>query len=265
MTEYIDTHAHVYEPEFDADRDCVMERAARAGVRRLLLPAIDGESYERMFGMCRRYPERCFQMMGLHPTSVNENPRWEQDLTRVRELLKEPPVRFCGVGEIGLDYYWSTDFRDEQREAFVRQVEWSLEFGLPVAVHVRDAWDDTVDIVRGFAGRGVRGVFHAFSGTVEHLQELRGCGDFIFGIGGTVTFRKSRVADVVREMELSEIVLETDCPYLTPVPHRGERNEPAYIPFVAARIAEIKGVAVEEVAAATTKTAEKCFQLGIGN
>lgn len=261
MIACVDTHAHIYEPEFDADRSEVMARAAEAGVGLMLLPAIDGESYERMFDLCRSYPDRCRPMMGLHPTSVNDNERWEQDLARVRELLKDPPVRLCGVGEIGLDYYWSRDFRREQREAFVRQVEWSLEFGLPVAVHVRDAWDDTVEIVKNFAGRGVRGVFHAFSGTADHLRELRECGDFVFGVGGTVTFKKSKAADVVAQMELSEMVLETDCPYLTPVPHRGERNEPAYIPYICARIAEIKGVAVGEVAAATTATAERIFAI----
>lgn len=262
MTEYIDTHAHVYEPEFDADRSEVMARAAAAGVRRLLLPAIDSESYERMLALCRQYPDRCRPMMGLHPTSVNDNPRWRQDLALVREFLtKEPAGSFCAVGEIGLDYYWSRDFCREQREAFVQQVELAIEFGLPIAVHVRDAWEDTVEIIKNFAGRGVRGVFHAFSGTVAELDELRRCGDFVFGVGGTVTFKKSKVADVVARMELSEIVLETDCPYLTPVPHRGERNEPSYIPYICSRIAEIKGVAADEVAAATTTNAERVFAI----
>ena len=257
--EYIDTHAHVYEPEFDDDRDEMMSRAAEAGVRRMLLPAIDGESYERMFAMCRKYPDRCFPMMGLHPTSVNDNPRWEQDLAVVSDLLKQNDEKFCGVGEIGLDYYWSTDFREQQREAFVRQVELSLRFGLPIAVHVRDAWEDTVEIMKRFAGRGVRGVFHAFSGTTEDLFALRQCGDFMFGVGGTVTFKKSAAADAVRNMELSEILLETDCPYLTPVPYRGRRNEPAYVPYIAARVAELKETTVGEVAAVTSANAERMF------
>ena len=257
--EYIDTHAHVYEPEFDDDRDEMMSRAAEAGVRRMLLPAIDGESYERMFAMCRKYPDRCFPMMGLHPTSVNDNPRWEHDLAVVSDLLKQNDQKFCGVGEIGLDYYWSTDFREQQREAFVRQVELSLRFGLPIAVHVRDAWEDTVEIMKRFAGRGVRGVFHAFSGTTDDLLALRRCGDFMFGVGGTVTFKKSAAADAVRNMELSEILLETDCPYLTPVPYRGRRNEPAYVPYIAARVAELKETTVGEVAAVTSANAERMF------
>ena len=260
MIDYIDTHAHIYEPEFDADRDEVMARAAAAGVRRMLLPAIDSESYERMLELCRRYPDRCRPMMGLHPTSVNDNDHWRQDLALVKTFLEnEPSGSFCAVGEIGLDYYWSRDFRNEQREAFVRQIELSLEFGLPIAVHIRDAWDDALEIVKSFAGRGVRGVFHAFSGTAEDVDTLRGCGDFVFGIGGTVTFKKSKVAEAVAVMELSEIVLETDSPYLTPVPFRGQRNEPAYIPYICSRIAEIKGVEAAEVAAASTSAAERFF------
>lgn len=259
MIEFIDTHAHVYEQEFDADRADVMRRAADAGVGRMLLPAIDSESYERMLAMCRDYPDRCFPMMGLHPTSVNDNPCWERDLALVRDYLAQNDRKFCGVGEIGLDYYWSSDFRDWQRAAFESQIEMALEFGLPIAVHVRDAWEDTVDTVSRFAGRGLRGVFHAFSGTAEDLNALRSSGDFLFGVGGTVTFKKSKTADVVREMELSEIVLETDCPYLTPVPHRGERNEPAYVSYVCSRIAEIKEMTIAEVAAATTANAERMF------
>lgn len=260
MTEFIDTHSHLYEPEFDADRDQAMARAAEAGVRRLLLPAIDRESYRRMFDMCLRWPDRCFPMMGLHPTSVNDNPRWEEDLQLVGQMVENPPVeRFWGIGEIGLDYYWSRDFRPQQREAFIRQLELSLSCGLPIAVHTRDAWDDMVEIVQGFAGRGLRGVFHAFSGSAEHLAELRRCGEFVFGIGGTVTFKKSAIAGLVRDMELSEMVLETDCPYLTPVPHRGERNESAYIPLICNRIAEIKETTAEIVARTTTSAAERIF------
>ena len=260
MIEYIDTHAHVYEPEFDADRAEVMERAAEAGVGRMLLPAIDRESYRRMLDMALEYPDRCFPMMGLHPTSVNDNPRWREELELVEQMLKNPETgRFCGVGEIGLDYYWSRDFVREQREAFERQIDMSLRYGLPIAVHVRDAREDTLAILRNFEGQGVRGVLHAYSGTVEDLDALRRCGDFLFGVGGVVTFKNSKLGEAVAEMELSEIVLETDCPYLTPAPHRGKRNEPSYIPYICARIAEVKGVEPEEVAAAATAATERMF------
>lgn len=260
ITDIIDTHAHVYEPEFDADRDEVMLRAAEAGVGTLLLPAIDSESHGRLFDLCRRYPDRCFAMMGLHPTSVNDNPRWREELRIVEQMLKNPPCgRFYGVGEIGLDYYWSRDFVGEQREAFTRQIELALDAGLPIAVHVRDAWQDSVEIIKSFAGRGLRGVFHAFSGTVEQMLELRRYGDFLFGVGGTVTFKKSSTAEVAAQIDLSEMVLETDCPYLTPAPFRGQRNEPSYIPYICRRIAEIKGVAEEKVAERTTAAARRIF------
>ena len=167
--------------------------------------------------------------------------------------------RLRAVGEIGLDFYWSADFRAEQTEAFRRQIELALECGLPVAVHTRSAWPETAALVREYAGRGLRGVFHAFSDTLETYRTLRECGDFVFGIGGVVTFRKSALAEVVRGMELCDMVLETDCPYLTPVPYRGRRNEPAYVRFVCEKVAELKGLSPERVAAETAENARRLF------
>ena len=258
----IDTHSHLYDEAFDADREAAFARAVDAGVERLLIPAIDSESHARMFDFCRRHPDRCIPMIGLHPTSVNENPRWCEELALVERYLAAPPegiARWCGVGEIGLDLYWSRDALAEQTEAFRRQIERSLQYGLPIAVHVRDAWAETLEVMRSYRGRGVRGVFHAFSDTAETYRELRELGDFRFGVGGTVTYKKSRVAEVVREIPLTEIVLETDCPYLTPVPHRGERNESAYVRFVCEKIAELKGLDPDEVAATTTAAAQRMF------
>ena len=256
----IDTHSHLYEPEFDTDRTEAMERAAAAGVERLLLPAIDSESHERLFEMCRRWPERCFPMMGLHPTSVNDNPAWRDELALVEQYLEESPVGdFCAVGEIGLDFYWSNDFREEQMEAFERQIELSLRHNLPIAVHTRSAWAEMCEVIERFRGRGVRGVFHAYSDGVESYRRLRECGDFLFGIGGVVTFKKSPLVEVVREIPLEELVLETDCPYLTPVPFRGQRNESAYVSYICDKIAEIKGISPEQVAAQTTTNAERMF------
>lgn len=257
-----DTHSHLYEPEFDQDREEALARAAEAGVQQLLLPAIDSASHERLFGLCRRHPLQCVPMMGLHPTSVNDNPRWREELALAEHYLDSPPegvARFCAVGEIGLDLYWSRDYRQEQYEAFRRQIDLSLAYGLPIAVHTRDAWPETAELMRTYRGRGVRGVFHAFSDSAETYRELKNYGDFAFGIGGVVTFRKSKLADVVREMDLCDIVLETDCPYLTPVPHRGERNESAYVRFVCEKVAELKGLTPEEVATATTANAERIF------
>ena len=257
---YIDTHSHLYEPEFDADRSEAVARAVAAGVDRLLLPAIDSESHERLFQMCRDYPDNCIPMMGLHPTSVNDNPAWREELALVGQYLEKSPVgEFCAVGEIGLDLYWSRDFREEQMEAFEQQIELALRYDLPIAVHTRSAWEEMCEVMEGFRGRGVRGVFHAFSDGLESYRRLRECGDFIFGVGGVVTFKKSPLAEVVREIPLEELVLETDCPYLTPVPFRGQRNESAYIPYICAKVAELKGVTPEEVAAQTTENAERMF------
>lgn len=257
---YIDTHSHLYEPEFDGDRSEAVARAVAAGVDRLLLPAIDSESHERLFQMCRDYPDNCIPMMGLHPTSVNDNPAWREELALVEKYLEESPVgEFCAVGEIGLDLYWSRDFREEQMEAFEQQIELALRYDLPIAVHTRSAWEEMCEVMEGFRGRGVRGVFHAFSDGLATYERLRECGDFIFGVGGVVTFKKSPLAEVVREIPLEELVLETDCPYLTPVPFRGQRNESSYIPYICAKIAELKGVAPEKVAAQTTANAERMF------
>lgn len=270
----IDTHSHLYEPEFDADRGEALARAFDAGVGLLLLPAIDAASDERLFALCRRHPDRCLPMMGLHPTSVNDNPRWREELDRVARYLDNPPEGvppFCAVGEIGLDYYWDDRFVAEQIEAFTAQCRLAAARDLPVAIHTRAAWDDMRRIVGQEAeaararGERLRGVFHAFSEDADTYRALRGAGDFLFGIGGVVTFKKSQVAETVREMALDEIVLETDCPYLTPVPHRGERNESAYVRLVCEKIAQIKGLDPEEVAAATTANAARMFGLSAGS
>lgn len=264
IPQLIDTHAHLYGEEFDADRDAVLARARAAGVERLLLPAIDAQTHERLFGLCRAQEGYCLPMMGLHPTSVNDNPHWRGELRLVERLLADPPagIRFCGVGEIGLDFYWSADYRDEQTEALERQFELALAHGLPVAIHTRAAWPEMTELVRAYAGRGLRGVFHAFTESAATYDTLRACGDFLFGIGGVVTFRRSALAEAVRAMELRDLVLETDCPYLTPVPRRGERNEPAHVEFVCRKIAELKGVDPGEVAAVTAANARRMFGPG---
>jgi TatD DNase family protein len=234
------------------------------GVELLMLPAIDRESYERMFELVREYPQMARPMMGLHPTSVNENPHWQRDLAQVEAFLQQPPQgidRFWGVGEIGLDFYWSKDYKEEQIAAFEAQVEMAIKYDLPIVVHTRDAWAEMCEVMEKFAGRGVRGVFHAFSDDVDSYQKLKKCGDFLFGVGGVVTFKKSKLAEVVKQMDLTDIILETDCPYLTPVPHRGERNESSYVRFICAKIAELKDVDYQLVADQTTANAKRIFKL----
>ena len=260
----IDTHSHIYEPEFDGDRAEALQRCVDADVRLLMLPAIDGESYECMFDLVRAYPEMMHPMMGLHPTSVNENPNWRADLQRVDDYLQHPPQgveRFYGVGEIGLDFYWSSDFCQEQIEAFKCQIEMAIKYNLPIAVHTRNAWEQMCEVMEQFSGRGVRGIFHAFSDGAESYQRLKRCGDFLFGVGGVVTFKKSKLAEVVQAMELTDIVLETDCPYLTPVPHRGERNESSYVKYICQKVAELKGVDYSTVAEQTTENVKRIFNI----
>lgn len=260
----IDTHSHIYDEAFDNDREEVVERAKAEGVERIILPAIDGESNERLFDLCRQHPDYVHPLMGLHPTSINDNPKWREELAEVRRLLENPPQgieRFYGVGEVGLDLYWSRDWQAEQSEAFVAQLDMALEFDLPIVIHTRDAWEEMATIVEGYRGKGLRGIFHAFSSDVAMYERLRKCGDFLFGIGGVVTFKKSALAEVVKGMRLEDLVIETDAPYLTPTPHRGTRNESSYVRFVAMKIAELQGVDYEKVAEQTTANAKRIFRL----
>ncbi len=266
----IDTHSHLYDEAFDADRDEALRRASEAGITTLLLPAVDSESHEALFALCRQDPTRCRAMMGLHPTSVNDNPHWQEELSLVEHYFTHPPeglAAFCGVGEIGLDFYWSRDFIPEQEEAFRRQCRLATQLNLPVTIHTRAAWERMVEIVgeeyaaAKVRGEMLRGVFHAYSedaATYRQLKELTE-GHFLFGIGGVVTYKKSVVAEAVCAMDLHDIVLETDCPYLTPVPHRGKRNESAYLTHICNKVAELQGLEPEQVALQTSQNAERIF------
>ena len=263
----IDTHSHLYEPEFDDDRREAVERAVTAGVQTMLLPAIDSASHERMFTLAREYPSLFRPMMGLHPTSINDNPCWRDELAEVERLLDSPPegIEFVGVGEIGLDFYWSQDFKSEQIEAFRAQCRMALRHGLPVVIHTRNAYDEMTSVIEEFRGTGLRGIFHAFNESAEVYRRLRGCGDFLFGIGGVVTYKRAQTAETVVEMSPDDMVFETDCPYLTPVPYRGKRNESSYIPYICRRVAELKGMTDDEAARITTANATRMFGLRDGS
>lgn len=255
----IDTHSHIYAEEFDADRGEALERAWSAGVELMLLPDIDSESRDRMFDLAQQHPERCLAMAGLHPTSVNDNPQWQSELDMVERLLHSAPTKLWGVGEIGLDLYWSKEFYREQREVLHAQLELALQHNLPVVIHTRSAYNEMVDAIATYRGRGLRGVFHAFADSSEMARKLERMGEFKFGIGGVVTFKNSGLNKVVKELPTELLLLETDSPYLTPVPHRGKRNEPAYVEHVCRKIAEIKGTTFEVVESITTANAKHIF------
>ena len=255
----IDTHSHIYAEEFDADRGEALERAWSAGVELMLLPDIDSESRDRMFELAQQHPERCLAMAGLHPTSINNNPQWQSELDMVERLLHTAPTKLWGVGEIGLDLYWSKEFYREQREALHAQLELALQHNLPVVIHTRSAYNEMVDAIATYRGRGLRGVFHAFADSLEMARKLERMGEFKFGIGGVVTFKNSGLNKVVEELPMELLLLETDSPYLTPVPHRGKRNEPAYVEHVCRKIAEIKGTTLEHVDSITTANAKHIF------
>lgn len=255
----IDTHSHIYAEEFDADRSEALERAWSSGVELMLLPDIDSESRERMFTLAQQEPNRCLAMAGLHPTSVNDNPQWHNELDMVEKLLHSAPTKLWGVGEIGLDLYWSQDYYREQREALHAQLELALQHNLPVVIHTRSAYNEMLDAVATYRGRGLRGVFHAFADSADMAHKLERMGEFRFGIGGVVTFKNSGLSKVVEELPVELLLLETDSPYLTPAPHRGKRNEPAYVEHVCRKIAEVKGLSFEQVDSVTTANAKHIF------
>ena len=248
-----DTHCHLYSEAFDSDREETMTRSAEAGVKFIYLPAIDSSAHGAMLQCEREYPP-CKAMMGLHPCSVNANYKYELNI--VEEWLNKRP--FAAIGEIGLDYYWSTEFAEQQAEAFRTQMQWALDKKMPVVIHTRNAMPETISIVKPFAGAGLRGIFHCFGGTEEEAMQIVDM-NFYLGTGGILTYKKSSLPQAIANISLHHLVLETDAPYLPPVPYRGKRNESSYLPLVAQKLAELKGVSVEEVADITTRNAEIIF------
>lgn len=259
---YIDTHAHMSDEKYGNDITDVILRAKSSGVERILMPDVGIEGREELMALCNKYSPYLVPMVGVHPTTINDCEDWRREVDEVERLLSEAPRgTYCAVGEIGLDYYWSADFKAEQREAFLAQCEMALRFDLPVNIHTRDAWGEMCDLLEEFKGRGLRGVMHAFCDTEESYHRILACGDFLFSIGGVVTFKKSQVMKVVPMMDLEHLMLETDAPYLTPAPHRGTRNEPAYLEHICAKIGELLGVTPDVVAAVTTRNAKRMFGL----
>lgn len=252
----IDTHCHLYLDEFKADIDAVIERAAMEGVQKFYLPAIDSSETANMFLLEKKFPGTCIAMMGLHPCSVKENYKAELELVSLQLANR----KFAAVGEIGLDLHWDKTFLVQQYDAFRTQIEWALQYDLPIVIHTRDAMPETIDVVKDYTGKGLRGIFHCFSGNYENAKTIIEAG-FYLGIGGVLTYKNAGLAEVIEKMGLDHLVLETDAPYLTPVPFRGKRNESSYLKYIVEKLAQIKNVTAAEVAATTTANAQKIFGL----
>lgn len=251
----IDTHTHLDADDFQPDRAQVIADAVALGIRTLLVPNVDASTADAVRATCRAFPASCYPMMGLHPTSVKED--YETELSHAERLLSQES--FVAVGEIGIDLYWDRTFFEEQKVAFIRQMHWARDLHLPAVIHSRKSLEEILMIIRKEKLEDVPAVFHCFPGSVEQAEKIADAG-YKLGIGGVVTFKNATLADVVRAVPLSSLLLETDAPWLAPVPHRGKRNEPAHIRIIADKIAEIRGITTEEVAAATTAAARELFR-----
>ena len=258
MTIFADTHTHLYLDNFDQDREEVIESALNAGVKYLFLPNIDSSSIAYLTSLIADHPEICFGMMGLHPTSVKAD--YREQMAVIEMELRQNPMDYCAIGEIGIDLYWDKTFAKEQEDVFVRQIELALEFDLPIVIHTRNSMDLALAVVEKFQGKGLTGIFHCFSGNTAHAKRAIALG-FKLGIGGVVTFKNSGLQQVVEAIPMEHLLLETDAPFLAPVPYRGKRNEPSYIPLIAKKIAELKNLPIETVAEVTTKTALELFKI----
>jgi len=256
---WFDTHCHIDGTEFDADRETVIQRAREAGVAKLLVPAIDLASSERIVSLCTQYPDCLYPMVGLHPEEVRAD--WREQLAAIKSLLAP---RIIAIGEVGLDYYWSREFEQEQLEAFEEQVRWSVETQLPLMIHCRKAQNELVAILKKYAQDLPGGVFHCFTGNDQEAEQLLQFDRFVLGIGGVLTFKKSHLPEVLpRVVPLDRIVIETDAPYMAPVPMRGQRNEPAFTRYVLQRLAEAYGVSSEEMADKTNANCKRVFGVSL--
>lgn len=252
--ELIDTHTHLYAKRFDSDRAEMIERAKASGITTCYLPNIDSESIPGMMALETEYPGYCIPMMGLHPCSVKED--YKKELAIVREWLEKRA--FVAVGEIGIDLYWDKTFFEQQKEAFIQQAEWAVEYDIPIVIHSRESIDIIIDLIQQMKEPRLKGIFHCFTGTKAQSEAIIDLG-FLMGIGGVVTFKNGGLAETVADIDLSHLVLETDSPYLSPAPHRGKRNESAYVSLIADKVAVVKEVSTETVARVTTGNAKKLF------
>lgn len=252
----IDTHTHIYGEDFDIDRHEMIERALQNGVERLLLPNIDVESIAQMQQLVEAYPNHCFQMMGLHPGYVKED--WENQLATIEQALFSGD--YIAVGEIGIDLYWDKTFIEAQKTVFRTQVNWAKQLNLPIVIHAREAFDEIFEILDELNTPELTGIFHCFTGTIEQAKKALSYGGFKLGIGGVLTYKKAGLDEVLQQLSIQDLVLETDAPYLPPVPYRGKRNESAYIIHIAEKLAEVLSIPLAEVEAITTQNAVEIFK-----
>lgn len=256
----VDTHSHLFVEEFSSDLPEVIARAREAGVARIYMPNIDAATVDDMLAVSRAYDGYCFPMLGLHPTSVDENYRMVLDA--LKPLLDEENHPFVAIGEVGLDLYWEKNRLREQEDALRVQIEWALEYGLPLVVHCREAVGELLALMEPYKSAPLKGIFHSFTGTAEEAAALLSFEEFMLGVNGVLTFKKSTLPTALNSVPLNRVVLETDSPYLAPVPHRGKRNESSYIRFTLSHLASVYGMSMEQVAEITTKNAEKVFHRG---
>ncbi|MCF8337238.1 MAG: TatD family hydrolase [Bacteroidales bacterium] len=254
-----DTHTHLYLEAFEDDREEVMQRAKEQQVKKMILPNIDTTSIEALHSLCDQYPSNCFPMMGLHPSSVEAN--YKNELETIYKKFSER--KYYAVGEIGIDLYWDKTYEEQQKEAFRTQIRWAIEKKLPIVIHARNSFDEIFEILDEENHEDLQGVFHCFTGSAEQAAKALGYGGFWLGLGGVLTFKNSRLADVIKDIAMENLLLETDAPYLAPVPYRGKRNESAYVRQVAEKLAITKDLSVEEVARITTENAEKLFKIPV--
>ena len=255
----IDTHCHLDGEEFAVDRNEVVARARAAGVTKVFVPAIHLQSCQTVLDVCRQYPGYCYPMLGLHPEEVRAD--WKTVLAQLKSSILHQPSSIIAIGEVGLDYYWSREFEQEQLDAFEEQVRWSVETRLPLMIHCRKAQNEMVAILKKYATDLPGGVFHCFTGNEIEARELLQFDRFVLGIGGVLTFKKSNLPQTLAVVPLNRIVLETDAPYMAPVPHRGQRNEPAFVLEVLRKLAEVYGVSEEQVCQQTNANVACVFGL----
>lgn len=254
--QYIDTHTHLYLEEFSEDIDQVIEEAINNGVTRMMLPNIDSTSVESMHKLADKFPGKCLPMIGLHPTSVKEN--YMNELAIVESNLSKR--KYYGIGECGIDLYWDKTFAIEQEFVFRHHIDLCRTYDLPLIVHIRDSFNEVIEILKDVNKSDIRGIFHCFSGSIEQANQAIRFG-FSLGLGGVITFKNNKMQETLKHVDLKHLVLETDAPFLAPVPYRGKRNQPSYIPLIAKMVADIKGITIQEVAESTTRNAEQLFKL----